>query len=169
MPRLARLDAQGALHHLMIRGIERRKIFLKDRDRGDFLDRLSSLLPEAESPSETAKEGESQESALLLNRSGIGNHTYSFGQTSWAEWFRYRGGYLIFRRAGIKKNNREVIPMQLSPMTARPNCGPKTSARPPAITAPTETNPLSRLMRLKTRPWKLRGDCSNRREMFNEL
>ena len=26
MPRLARLDAPGVLHHIMIRGIERRKI-----------------------------------------------------------------------------------------------------------------------------------------------
>lgn len=48
MPRLARLDAPGVLHHLMIRGIERRKIFWNDQDRRDFLDRLSNLLPETE-------------------------------------------------------------------------------------------------------------------------
>ncbi|MDD5207309.1 MAG: transposase [Desulfobacterales bacterium] len=48
MPRLARLDAPGVLHHLMIRGIERRKIFWNDEDRADFLDRLSILLPETE-------------------------------------------------------------------------------------------------------------------------
>jgi putative transposase len=46
MPRQARLDAPGVLHHIMIRGIERRKIFLDDRDREDFLDRLATLLPE---------------------------------------------------------------------------------------------------------------------------
>jgi putative transposase len=46
MPRLARLDAPGVLHHIMIRGIERRKIFLDNKDREDFLDRLSELLPE---------------------------------------------------------------------------------------------------------------------------
>jgi putative transposase len=46
MPRQARLDAPGALHHVMIRGIERRAIFRSDRDREDFLDRLASLLPE---------------------------------------------------------------------------------------------------------------------------
>ena len=45
MPRQARLDAVGALHHIMIRGIERRKIFRNDRDRKDFLDRLAKLLP----------------------------------------------------------------------------------------------------------------------------
>ena len=46
MPRLARLDAPDVLHHIMIRGIERRKIFRDNRDREDFLDRLSNLLPE---------------------------------------------------------------------------------------------------------------------------
>ena len=33
MPRQARLDAPGALQHVMARGIERRKIFLDDKDR----------------------------------------------------------------------------------------------------------------------------------------
>lgn len=45
MPRLARLDAPGVLHHIIIRGIERRKIFRDDKDRDDFIDRLSDLLP----------------------------------------------------------------------------------------------------------------------------
>ena len=43
MPRLARLDAPGVLHHIIIRGIERRKIFRDDKDRDDFIDRLSDL------------------------------------------------------------------------------------------------------------------------------
>jgi putative transposase len=43
MPRLARLDAPGVLHHVMGRGIERKKIFYNDIDRSDFIDRLSSL------------------------------------------------------------------------------------------------------------------------------
>jgi len=46
MPRQARLDAPGVLHHIMIRGIERRKIFINDQDRDDFLDRPAKLLPE---------------------------------------------------------------------------------------------------------------------------
>ena len=46
MPRLARLDAPGVLHHIMIRGIERRKIFRNNEDRDDFLERLSIILPE---------------------------------------------------------------------------------------------------------------------------
>ncbi len=45
MPRLARLDAPGVLHHIIIRGIERRKIFKDDKDRDDLIDRLSALLP----------------------------------------------------------------------------------------------------------------------------
>ncbi len=41
MPRLARLDAPGVLHHIIIRGIERRKIFRDDKDKDNFVDRLS--------------------------------------------------------------------------------------------------------------------------------
>jgi hypothetical protein len=48
MPRLARLDAPGVLHQIMIRGIERRKIFRDNKDREDFLDRLGKLLPETQ-------------------------------------------------------------------------------------------------------------------------
>ncbi len=40
MPRQARRDAPGAVHHVMLRGIERRPIFLDDTDRTDFLVRL---------------------------------------------------------------------------------------------------------------------------------
>lgn len=46
MPRQARLDAPGILHHVMIRGIERRNIFRSNVDRNDFINRLASLLPE---------------------------------------------------------------------------------------------------------------------------
>lgn len=43
MPRGPRLDAPGVLHHVMVRGIERRPLFRDDRDRDDFLRRLGSL------------------------------------------------------------------------------------------------------------------------------
>ena len=43
MPRSARLDAPGVLHHVMGRGIERKKIFWNNDDRKDFLDRLAAL------------------------------------------------------------------------------------------------------------------------------
>ena len=40
MPRGARLDAPGTLHHVMLRGIERGNIVYDDEDREDFLSRL---------------------------------------------------------------------------------------------------------------------------------
>ncbi len=43
MPRQARLDARGVLHHVMARGIEQGLIFRDDRDRDDFVRRLSEL------------------------------------------------------------------------------------------------------------------------------
>jgi len=42
MPRQARLDAPGTLHHVMARGIEGTNIFRTDGDRSDFLDRLAA-------------------------------------------------------------------------------------------------------------------------------
>ena len=43
MPRGARLDAPGTLHHVMIRGIGRRTIVDDDKDREDFVSRLGKL------------------------------------------------------------------------------------------------------------------------------
>jgi putative transposase len=43
MPRQARLDAPGTLHHVMIRGIEGKAIFRDNRDRKDFVSRLGTL------------------------------------------------------------------------------------------------------------------------------
>jgi REP element-mobilizing transposase RayT len=50
MPRKTRLDAPGALHHIVVRGIERRKIFRDDSGRDDFLERLSAILGESRTP-----------------------------------------------------------------------------------------------------------------------
>jgi hypothetical protein len=36
MPRKARIDAPGTLQHIIVRGIDRRKIFFDDPDREDF-------------------------------------------------------------------------------------------------------------------------------------
>ena len=43
MPRQARLDAPDTLHHVMVRGLERRAIFRDDGDRADFVARLAAL------------------------------------------------------------------------------------------------------------------------------
>jgi putative transposase len=40
MPRQARLDVPGALHHIMVRGIDKSKIFRDDGDKTQFLERL---------------------------------------------------------------------------------------------------------------------------------
>jgi len=45
MARRPREDAPGAAHHVMLRGIERRRLFVDDCDRGDLLLRLSKLIP----------------------------------------------------------------------------------------------------------------------------
>jgi len=43
MPRQARLDAAGTLHHVIIRGIERRRIVDDDHDRRQFVSRLGKV------------------------------------------------------------------------------------------------------------------------------
>src|ERR1039457_12150 len=48
MPRTARLDISGVLQHVIVRGVERRDIFLDDTDRQSFLDRFSNLLVQTE-------------------------------------------------------------------------------------------------------------------------
>ena len=48
MPRGPRLDAPGSLQHIMVRGIERRKIFEGDRDKEDFFTRLEKVVQEGE-------------------------------------------------------------------------------------------------------------------------
>jgi hypothetical protein len=43
MPRQPRLGTPGALHHVMARGIERKRIFKNRFDKEDFLKRLAEL------------------------------------------------------------------------------------------------------------------------------
>jgi len=50
MPRSSRIDAPGALHHIIIRGIERRKIFRDDSDKKNFLERLEKVLTNTKTP-----------------------------------------------------------------------------------------------------------------------
>ncbi len=48
MPRTSRIDIPGLVHHVMVRGIERRDIFHDDHDRRDFLERLRRLTDETD-------------------------------------------------------------------------------------------------------------------------
>ena len=50
MPRQARIDAPGALHHIIVRGIEQRAIFKDRTDRTNFLKRLGTVLSETATP-----------------------------------------------------------------------------------------------------------------------
>jgi REP-associated tyrosine transposase len=43
MPRQAGIDAQGALHHIIARGIERKMIFIDGVDSDNFLNRPGQL------------------------------------------------------------------------------------------------------------------------------
>jgi REP element-mobilizing transposase RayT len=50
MPRKARIDAPGALQHIICRGIERRKIFIDNADKNNFVTRLSRIISETQTP-----------------------------------------------------------------------------------------------------------------------
>jgi len=50
MPRKARIDAPGALHHIICRGIERRRIFYDNVDKDGFVKRLSAILSDTSTP-----------------------------------------------------------------------------------------------------------------------
>ena len=43
MPRRSRIDAPVALHHIIVRGIDRKTIFMDDADRDNFLERLKNI------------------------------------------------------------------------------------------------------------------------------
>lgn len=50
MPRKARIDAPGALQHIICRGIERRDIFADDVDKESFIQRLERVIKESRTP-----------------------------------------------------------------------------------------------------------------------
>jgi hypothetical protein len=46
MPRQARIDALGVLHHVIARGIEQREIFSDEKDYRFFIERFGDLISE---------------------------------------------------------------------------------------------------------------------------
>lgn len=48
MPHQGRLDAPGTLHHVIVRGIERRRIVDDEKDRQNFVKRPGDLAGETE-------------------------------------------------------------------------------------------------------------------------
>ena len=63
MPRIARLDAPGTLHHVIIRGIERRKIADDDKDRIDIHVEVPAVPYK-----DLLKEGDAESSEDIRNR-----------------------------------------------------------------------------------------------------
>lgn len=50
MPRSARIDYPGALHHIISRGLDKQPIFLDHEDRDRFLNRLGDILIKSKTP-----------------------------------------------------------------------------------------------------------------------
>jgi len=48
MPRKARVDAAGALDHIIIRGIERKAVFKDSADRQNFIERLGVIVRQSD-------------------------------------------------------------------------------------------------------------------------
>ncbi|MGB9496868.1 MAG: transposase [Dissulfuribacterales bacterium] len=48
MPRQARLDAPGTLHHVIVRGIEKRRIVDDKVDRDNFVSRMGQIASETD-------------------------------------------------------------------------------------------------------------------------
>jgi hypothetical protein len=67
MPRKARIDYPGGVHHLIVQGIERKRIFQDDRDRNAFLDRQGFLLLESETSCFRSKMGSGMINFLFMN------------------------------------------------------------------------------------------------------
>lgn len=50
MPRKARIDAPGAIHHVICKGIAKSKIFIDAKDALSFLKRLDKILTDTNTP-----------------------------------------------------------------------------------------------------------------------
>jgi len=96
MPRFARLDSPGVLHHIMIRGIERRKIFRDDKDRNDLIERLSLILPETNTSCYAW--------ALLSNHA---HFLFRSGEAGIAKVMRKE--YLDFVEAGVSQGRKPEL------------------------------------------------------------
>ena len=46
MPRDKRIDVPGVIHHVIVRGLERRKIFIDEKDHREHITRLARSLKE---------------------------------------------------------------------------------------------------------------------------
>ena len=72
MPRQSRIDAPGALHHIIAGGNEKRKIFEEKSDYQQFLSRLGEILSNTQAICYAWAYLKGQELALLLGCSRTG-------------------------------------------------------------------------------------------------
>lgn len=101
MPRSARIDAPGVLHHIIGRGIEGRDVFLGDADRNDFIARLGVL----------AQSGAWDVYAWALMRNHFHLLCKTVGQPVSVSMHRFLTGYVVnfnkrHRRHGYLFQNR---------------------------------------------------------------
>jgi len=101
MPRKARIDGPGALHHVIVRGIERGKIFRSDYDRKNFVNRLGELI--AETQTDCFAWALIPNHAHLLLRTGLVPVSVLMSRllTGYAGWFNKK-----YRRHGQLFQNR---------------------------------------------------------------
>ena len=101
MPRQARLDAPGTLHHVMVRGIEGAKIFYDDKDRKNFLSRIGKLVGNTGTRILAWVEMDNHAHLLLFSgQSGISRFMRRL-LTGYAGWFNrrhQRNGHLFQNR-----------------------------------------------------------------------
>jgi len=64
MPRQARLDAPGALHHIMVRGIDKTDMFVDHQDKARFLERLGENIAEVKCLTYLGPHGQPRTSAF---------------------------------------------------------------------------------------------------------
>ena len=115
MPRTARLDAPGALHHIMIRRIERQRIFRKNQDRDDLLERLSVILPEThtscyawaflDNHAHFLFRSDEAGISMVMKRLLTGYVLRKFGKTV----RKGRSEYLVFVEAGVSEGRKPEL------------------------------------------------------------
>jgi len=101
MPRQARLDTPGTLHHVIMRGIEGNRIVADNVDRQNFINRMGTIASETETPIYAW--------ALLTNHAHILLRSGPFGLPNYMR--RFLTGYATFynrrhRRHGHLFQNR---------------------------------------------------------------
>jgi hypothetical protein len=90
MPRRSRIDAPGALHHIIVRGIERKTIFKDDADRDNFLERLQNILTDSNASCFAWALIPNQGSGRSLVYKLTGRLNYGVAFTLWAKTDTFR-------------------------------------------------------------------------------